>query len=256
MDDIQEDSRNQTILKRLIGFPRQIAALFVEPSRLFSCLTGKMDWLIPFLVVAVLGGLVNYATRPIFAKDMYPIAIKSVEKYKSQIGEEEYQKIVSKIDAGFAEAQENPFKWYYIFTWLLYPLIVMTVISLIGMITGNFIFGGKANFWIIMNVVAFGALIGLLGDMARAIMILSKDTMYIYTGMGLLKSNNDGSFIYYLLRQIDLFSIWRVIVTAIGLGGIYNMKPRRFYFVLVPLWLLFVIFIAFANSFIGGTIVY
>jgi hypothetical protein len=256
MNDIQKHSENQEILIEKAGIVKRITVLFMEPSKLFPCLIGKVDWLMPFIIVVILGGLINYATRPIIARDMRPITEKSMEKYKDQLGEVKYNEMMTKINEGFDEAERNPFKWYYIFTWSLFPFIVMAAIALLGLITGNFFFGGKSSFWIVMNVVAYAALIGLLGDIIRSIMIMAKDTMYVYTGLGLLKAINDESFVYYLLRQIDLFSIWRIAVTAIGLGCIYKMKPKRFYFVLVSIWLVFVIFVAFANLFSGGTIVY
>ncbi|MCX6829018.1 MAG: hypothetical protein NT002_07010, partial [candidate division Zixibacteria bacterium] len=65
-----------------------------------------------------------------------------------------------------------------------------------------------------------------------------------------------GSFLFYLIRQIDAFTIWRIIVTAIGFGVIYNMKPKRFDYVLFPVWLIFIVLVSLGNLFTGGTIIY
>ena len=107
-----------------------------------------------------------------------------------------------------------------------------------------------------MNVVAFAAMVGLLGDIARFLIAIGKDSVWVYTGLGILKPMDDGSFLFYLLRQVDLFSIWRIIVTCIGLGVLYKMKPTRFAFVLFPIWIVFICIIAFANIYASGGIIY
>ena len=130
------------------------------------------------------------------------------------------------------------------------------IISLICIVAGNFLFGGKAGYWIILNVVLFSALIGVAGEIVRGLLMISKDSMYVYTGLGLLKPVDDGTFLHYFFRQIDLFSVWRIVVTSIGLGAIYQMKPKRFGYVLFSIWILFVLLVSVANLFTGGSITY
>lgn len=52
------------------------------------------------------------------------------------------------------------------------------------------------------------------------------------------------------------FSIWRILVTAIGLGVIYNMKTSKFAAVLYPLCFIFIMLVAVANIFSSGSIIY
>ena len=230
--------------------------VFVEPAKLFPTLNRKTDWIIPFVVVAVLGGIMGFMTRPIYTRELMPMALQNIEKYRQQMGEEQFNRVKAEIEKGFNEAMANPFKWYYFLIWFLYPLVIFGVISALGLIAGNFLFGGKANFWIIVNVVAYAALVGLLGDLVRSALVLSKDSISVYTGLGLLKPIDDGSFLFYLIRQIDAFTIWRIIVTAIGLGVVYNMKPKKFGYVLLSVWLIFIVLVSLGNLFTGGTIIY
>jgi hypothetical protein len=198
----------------------------------------------------------GFMTRPIYTRELMPMALQNIEKYRQQMGEEQFNRVKAEIEKGFNEAMANPFKWYYFLIWFLYPLVIFGVISALGLIAGNFLFGGKANFWIIVNVVAYAALVGLLGDLVRSALVLSKDSISVYTGLGLLKPIDDGSFLFYLIRQIDAFTIWRIIVTAIGFGVVYNMKPKRFDYVLFPVWLIFIVLVSLGNLFTGGTIIY
>jgi Yip1 domain len=238
------------------GLVSRFWRVFAEPAKLFPTLTKKTDWLIPFVIVAVLGGIVGFMTRPIYTRELMPMAIQNLEKYRQQMGEERFNQVKAEVEKGFNEAMANPFKWYYFLIWFLFPLVVFALISALGLVAGNFLFGGKANFWIIVNVVAYAALVGLLGDLVRSALIIGKDSISVYTGLGLLKPIDDGSFLFYLFRQIDAFTIWRIIVTSIGLGVVYNMKPKKFGYVLIPVWLIFIIIVSIGNLFTGGTIIY
>jgi len=238
------------------GIMSRIVMVFSEPSKLFATLTGKTDWLIPLIIIGLIGGIIGYQTRAIYAKDMYKGVVDRIDQYREQMPEAQFNRIMEDVDRQFAEAKENPFKWYYPPLWFGLPFVFWLIISVIALMSGNFIFGGKAGFWVIMNVIAYAALIGFAGDVLRGILILMKDSMYVYTGLGLLKPANDGSFLFYLFRQIDIFSVWRIIVTSIGLGVIYKMNSKKFAIVLLLFWLIFIALIAFANQFTGGTIIY
>ena len=241
------------------GTISRLQMVFSSPATLFSKLTGKMDWIAPLIVIAILGGLFGpggYLVGPIVAKDSYPRVLANMEKWKDQMPADRWEEVKGQIDKGFREAQENRFKWYYPFIYFGWPLVISVIIALIGLIAGNFLFGGKASFWIIINVVVFSGLIGIAGDAVRGLLMLAKDSMYIYTGLGLLKPVDDGNFLHYLLRQIDLFTVWRIAVTCIGLGAVYQMKPKRFAYVLFPLWVVFILLVAFVNIVVGGSITY
>ena len=253
-------SSSQPNTKEQTGILSPIIMAFTSPSLLFQSLIKKTDWIIPLIIIIIIGATISssggYFVRPVMTKDLYPAALNSIEKWKDRMGETQYNEVKAKIDESFKEAMENPFKWYYVLTYSGFPFVISVVIAAICILSGNFIFGGKSNFWLIMNVVVFAALIGSLGDVIRGILILLKDTIYVYTGLGLLKPFDDGSFIYYFFRQIDIFSVWRILVTAIGLGAIYNMKPKRFAYVLFSVWTIFIVLVALANMFTGGSIIY
>ncbi|MCP4703569.1 MAG: YIP1 family protein [candidate division Zixibacteria bacterium] len=253
-NNIQTSQTSEHIEKP--GIIARLMMVFSEPSKLFGTLTGKTDWLIPLIIVGILGGAIYYQTRPIYTEGMESTVMEMLENYKERMPEAQYEQMLEDAKKQFDEGRENKFEWYLPLVWFGLPLVIWLIISSLGLMSGNFIFGGKANFWIIMNVVAWAALIGFLGDFVRGIMIVLKDSMYVYTGLGLITPANDGSFMYYLFRQVDIFSIWRIIVTGIGLGVIYKMKPKKFVIVLLIVWIIFISLVAGANMFTGGTIIY
>lgn len=234
----------------------RITDVFYQPTMLFGRLTRKTEWLIPLIAFFIIGGVMNFITMPISVRDLSKRALENVEKYRQYIPPERFAQIEADINKRIKDAQAYKFEWYYPLIYLGFPLVFFLVISGVCIIVGNFIFGGKANFWIVVNVVAFAGLIGLLGDVVRELIMLGKDSAYVYTGLGLLKPVDDGTFIYYLLRQVDVFSVWRIVATVIGLGVIYKMKPAKFAYVLFPIWLIFIVVVGILNTFTGGTIIY
>jgi len=238
------------------GLMSRLMMLLSEPSKLFGILTSKTEWLIPLIIVGVLGGAIYFQTRPILVDGMEPAVFENIAKYEDRMPAESYNQIIEDAKKQFADARENKFEWYLPLIMFGLPFVFWLIISSIGLMTGNFVFGGKGSFWAIMNVVAWATLIGLLGDAVRGIMMIMKDSMYVYTGLGLLMPVNDGSFLHYLFRQIDIFSVWRIIVTGIGLGVVYNMKPKKFVVVLIIVWIIFISLVAGANMFTGGSLMY
>jgi hypothetical protein len=236
----------------LIG---NVFKVFYEPTSVFPSLTKKTAWLVPFVIVILISAVLGHFVQPIMMEHQIKAQEKLVEQYRDQIPAAR----LAEIDRQFAEAraEAGKFKWYF-------PLIIVGLISvfwavtsLIGWLTGNFVLGGKANFWIILNAVGFAALVGLLGDIVRDIMMISKGSADVFTGLGLLKSTvGSESFLFYLFRQIDLFTVWRIIVTCIGLGVVYKMKTAKFAYVIFPVWIVFICLVALANTFVGGTIIY
>ena len=230
--------------------------VFYEPSKFFSSLTNKKAWLVPLLIIAVVSGIIGHFTRPLYMKDMYPIMQERLETYRQYLTEEQYNETKARTEQSYRDAMENSFKWYYLLFAVGVPFVIFMAIAGIGKLTGSVIFRGKATFWLVVNVVAFAALVGLLGDVVRSLLMLSKGTMMVYTGLGILSPVDNGSFLFYLFRQVDIFSIWRIIVTVIGLGAVYNMNSSKFAAVLFPVWLVFIGLVAMANIFAGGSLVY
>lgn len=238
------------------GMGSLILKVFTQPSEAFKHFHNKTDWLIPFIAIAIVGTIIMHFLQPMYLRDMMPVIERNMEKYRAMMSEERYNQVMQDLEKEKAAAAEGKFKWQTPVYATVVPFIFLIVITAVCLVTGNFVFGGKSGFWIVMNVVAFAALIGLLGDIARFLLALGKDSIWVYTGLGILKPVDDSSFLFYLLRQVDLFTIWRIIVTCIGLGVIYKMKPSRFVFVLFPIWIVSICIIAFLNIYASGSIVY
>ncbi len=106
----------------------------------------------------------------------------------------------------------------------------------------NAIMGGTASFKQVLGIVAHSQVITALGAVASAPIQLAKGSM---TTVGpfnlgaLLPMLEPGSFLANFLGSLGVFQIWGTIVTAIGLGVLYNRKPRNIAITLLVITALF-----------------
>lgn len=234
------------------GILAKIFKVFYQPSGVFGFLTKKTEWIIPFVLMIIVSSILGYLIQPIMMKERSQIIYAQIEKYKDRMSEEQYNQTMTTMQENLEK--ERGFKITSSLTVIIFLFVLLVIITVISLVTGNFVFGGKANFWIVMNAIAFAGLVGLLGDIVRDLMALAKGTTYIYTGLGLLKPIEDSSMLYYFLKQIDVFSIWRLIVASIGLGIVYKMKPVKFGYVLFGVWIIVIVLFAFLNTYSAGSL--
>ncbi len=73
-------------------------------------------------------------------------------------------------------------------------------------------------------------------------LILAKKTLKVHTDLALfLPVDWSDSFLYMVLDQIDLFTIWQVVLLGIGTSVIYNFSLKKSLNTIVVLWLLLVL---------------
>lgn len=236
------------------SFLSRVINVFVAPSKAFVGLGHKWEWLIAALVIAALGFGARAIQMPYLGPDLKKAAMENIERFKDQLPADQYNEIVQQIEteleSGLTLSPKN------ISIGIVAVIFVTFVIGLCGWLAGNFFHGGKLPLWQPITVAAFAGFIGILGDYATGGMMVLKGSSYVYIGLGMLKPTNDSSFLYYLLRQMEFVTMWKLAVLCIGFGVIYQKPSMKFFYVLLPLWLIFISLVASANLFTGGTIVY
>ena len=236
------------------SFVSRIVNVFVAPSRAFVGLSNKWEWLIAALIVIALGFGAREIQKPILIPELKAAAMENIKRFKDRMPADRYEEIVQRIDTQFEEGMSNSPR--NIAIGLGAGLIFTVLLGLFCWMTGNFFLGGKQAFWAVLTVAAFCGFIGLVGDYLRTALMVMKDTSYVYIGLGMLKPQPDGSFLFYLLRQMEFVTMWKIAALSIGLASIYGKPAKRFALILTPLWLIFICLVAGANLYTGGTIVY
>ena len=65
--------------------------------------------------------------------------------------------------------------------------------------------GGSAKFGQLVNVSAWAYMIGILENIVKIPLMLSKWSLEVYTGLGVLDIGEKGTFINSFLNGIDIF---------------------------------------------------
>ncbi len=239
---------------RDVGFVGRLFGMLYAPGRSFAVINGKWDWLLVTLLFVVIGFGAMQLQKPYLLPDLKRAALENIENLKEQLGEEKYLEIREQIETGMEDNFRLTPKSYLI--GVAASLVFTVLIGLLCWVVGNFMFGGKAKFWQILSIVAFAGIISLILDYTRGGLMALNGTSYVYLGLGLLKPDPDGSFLFYLLRQMEFITMWKIAAISVALGSLYRMSAAKFAYVLVPIWLLVIAAVAAANIFAGGSIVY
>lgn len=107
--------------------------------------------------------------------------------------------------------------------------IMLLIFSVIYWAVFNAALGGTASFKEVMSVVSHATVISALSAVFAGVLAFAQGTVTRFpANLGLLfPMLGEGSFLAAFLGFIDLFAIWGLIVTAIGLGVLYKRNSRN-----------------------------
>ncbi len=223
---------------------------YTAPSKVFEAVKDYnfKKALIPLLILAVVGVLSFWAIQDLATEAGYDAAIERIES-NSRIADDQKEEIIAKMD----ERMSGPNYMGWIFSFLGNPIVVFFM-ALVALIVGNTFMGGSAKYGQLVNITAWAYMIVILESIVKIPLMLSKWSLEVYTGLGVLGIGEKGTFINSLLSGIDIFAIWRIILIAIGMGIIYNKKTKPYLIAMLVAWIVLrVIGAGFSSFFVGLT---
>ena len=221
---------------------------YIAPSKVFESIK-DFEWkkaLVPLLILAVLGVISFWAIQDLATEVGYDAAIEKIDN-SSRIPDDQKEEIIANMD----ERMSGPNYMGWIFSFLGNPISVFFM-ALIALLVGNTFMGGSAKYGQLLYVTAWAYMISILENIVKIPLMLSKWSLEVYTGLGVLGIGEKGSFINSLLAGVDIFAIWRIILIAIGMGIIYNKKTQPYAVGMLIAWFVLKIIGAGLNSFLGG----
>jgi hypothetical protein len=191
-----------------IGLVGRMLRVFYAPGETFASLArkqSKADWLVPVALSAIMALVV--------AQQIMPIAMKEgmaqmEEKLQDMPAEqrEMTEKIQSYGQTGGMVAAP------------LMPFVMLFVAAGVLLVLGK-LMGSEGTYSQMMAVYAYSSLIGVLKTIVVAPIMVSKQTIVIQTGLGILFSDELlQTFAGRFLSMFELFTVWQAIITAMGLA--------------------------------------
>ena len=224
-----------------------ILNVFIAPSKVFESVK-DFEWkkaLVPLLILTLLGVVSYFFMKDMLMDFQYEAGLEKIESM-SRLSDEQKQEAIARMDSQMEGGVQNILGW--VFSALGGPITVFFM-ALIALIVGNTIMGGSAKYGSLLNIAAWAFMVNILEMIVKIPLMLSKWTVEVYTGLGVLGIGEKGSFINSLLAGIDVFVIWRVILIAIGMGVIYNKKTQPYAVGMLTAWFILKLIGAGASSF-------
>jgi len=209
----------------------RIFNIFFEPRKVFENLKTKPRWIIPFIIISLIGIISFHYTYPFIMKQQ----IARIEE-SERIPEAQKEIIIERMSES-----EHPPIWQLgiapIFTFI-YFLIVAAVLFFVG----NVLLGGDSSFGRILSVFVYASLVAIPAAIIKIPLVFMRETAEIQTSLALLLSPDmKESFIYRVFANFDIFTIWTLILVWIGVAVMYNFSTKKSATAVTILWLLFVV---------------
>jgi len=234
---LREEYAMKEIQKKTI--PSKLFTLFWEPSSTFRSLKVKTNWLdivIPLLILTIMSLILTPYIVPI-AMTEQKARIESSERLTDIQKESIIERMESKAD--------SPVQ--YISTAV--AIIVKTlVLAAVMLFIGNFLFGGETRYKTMLGVTAYVGLVDVVSLGLKTPLIVSQGTTKIYTSLALLFEENS-SFIFRFMTNIDAFALWKIVLFSIALGVIIDKKASKPFGVIIVIWLLYAVVAALLAGF-------
>lgn len=223
---------------------KHIISLFIAPGEFFEEFRDQAEsseqksgqslfW--PPVILLVIAGLVSMFYLRDLAKDAQFQQVTNRIENNAQLTPEQKDDAMTKMKDRF----DNPSPAIQAVSWTVSGLnmpIRAAFMALMALVIGNFIFGGQASYGTIFGITAWSYLVSILELIVKIPLMLTKWTMEIYTGLGLLNLGAKGGFVNTFFAGIDLFALWRIVLIAIGLGVIYKKGTGKYMGALLVLW--------------------
>ena len=213
--------------------------IFFSPGRVFTSIKEKPDWLKPFIVVLVIVAIVSVLT---FLLSRDTIFAQQEEKMRERgLTEEQIEQaqsitgspvimIISGISGAFFTA----------IVLVLFTLILFLLVPL---------FGGKAQFPVLLAVVCYAGLITAFGGILRLILVgITKSPYSNFSLAAFAGSMSKTSFPFRLFMGVDLFIIWEMILVSMGVNITSEVKKENAYILVFLIWIVSL----FIGAFLGG----
>ena len=238
MEETTPNTEKMSVLSKMIN-------VFTSPAKVFVSLDSYKDWLIPLLVIIVVA-----TGRQFVMQDLEIDAVKERITRNEQIPEEQKTAILEKIDQ---DSQATSAIIRSIGGIVIMTFLFAAIVAGLYFFTGNIIFGGSSSYTNMLSVYARGSLIFIPEHIVKTALALSKGSTEVYTSLAILfDPAESATLLFTLANAIDIFSIWKLAVWAIGFGIVYKFNQTKSW-IAVGFWYLIGIFVFYGlNTLTGG----
>lgn len=215
---------------------RRLASVFVAPAELFEDLRQNHRWLVPFLILLAVAALAAILPRLAISSEVWFKTIQQNIPQGAEISAEQMAMIQERISSPLT---------------LILNGVAGVVLAGGGVILSSLVLWGLfslfsegISFKTSLSVLSYTGLIKALGLVFILILSISLQRVDVSASLALLPFLQKGTYLYRLAAQIDLFTVWRLMLLGLGFSVVARASRLKSYLLVVVPWLVLVFILA------------
>ncbi|HUI31314.1 MAG TPA: YIP1 family protein [Candidatus Acidoferrales bacterium] len=217
---------NQPDGQEKLSFMDKAAGVFYEPSRVFQALKTSpvkvADWLVPVALLAIVIGVSTYVRFS--SPDLrFQMAQQQEQRFDKMVNEGKMTADQAEQAKERMENGSSAFMGIGIFGAVVATFIIFFAAAGVWVLIGKIILKGDVNYSQMMGVAGLASWISVVGVILSIVItvVLSRLDGGLHLGMFMQMSSDKT---YSLLRSADLFAIWNLAASSIGIGTLSGKK--------------------------------
>ena len=219
-----------------VGVVGRIIRVFYAPAETFEAVQrghSHLDWVIPILLVAIVGLGSTYVTQPL-AQKMQAKALAEVAAAQDMTAAQvaQQQEMMKKMSGVMQTA-----------TLVMVPVMTFVmafVFAGVLLLLGRFALGGDISYGQMLSLQAYAMLITVPQNIVLTPIRQARESVLITLGPGLLLDKDMlATYAGRVINGIDIFMIWQVVITGIGLAILTRAGLGKTLGILFAIWALY-----------------
>jgi len=212
--------QSDSLIDRIIG-------VFVSPRPTMDNISARPNWLLPLIIVTIVGTVSGYLLSDVILQTAIDQMSNNANMTPEQV----------------ELARPRVEQWTRITAWaspLVFTPVFYLILAGVFMFVGNVMLGGAARYKTLFSVVCWSALITVISSLINVPVMRSRGAMESATNLAFLAPEGETqSLLYFFLSQIDLFTIWWLIVLGLGLAAANRFSNEKGVTTVFVLWALY-----------------
>jgi Yip1 domain len=215
----------------------RVVDTFVAPSKTFTDIRRSASWWLPWLLGAIVGaGMVFVVDKKVGMEKVSENRLALTPKQAAKLDQLQPEQRARQMEL------TATFTRYFAYGFPLFNLLLVAIIAAVLLGTFNFGFGAELKFAQCYALSMYAFLPGIIKALL-AIMIVLVTGGENFTFENPVASNlgalvdPSSTFLYSVASSIDVFTIWILVLTAIGYSCITRVKRSTCYAVIFGWWI-------------------
>jgi hypothetical protein len=217
------------------GMGRRLLSLFSAPREAFRLPYRTTTWLIPVIIMACL-----QTTQVVLLSDIRLATNRARLEASDRIPEEQKTRMLEGMEAGQASSTRTIFSAV---GGAVGGFVTLLVAALIYFLALNFGMGATTRFTQVLTVVALASLVVVLREVLRLPIMLSKESLEVYTSPAALVGS-DNLLAVQMLNRFDIFDLYRMFLLTVGFSVLTAKPAGRTCIPVIAVWVLGTLMVA------------